>query len=30
MDELLAEMERRGAPFWVEEVGKKEGTGGDS
>ena len=30
MEELLAELERRGVPFQVEEVGKKEGTGGDS
>ncbi|MHB8118976.1 MAG: hypothetical protein ACYDHX_09655 [Methanothrix sp.] len=30
MEELLAELERRNVPFQVEEVGKKEGTGGDS
>ena len=30
MEEFLAELERRGVPFLVEEVGKKEGTGGDS
>ena len=30
MEELLAELERRGVPFRVDEVGKKEGTGGDS
>ena len=30
MEELLAELERRGVAFQVEEVGKKEGTGGDS
>jgi hypothetical protein len=30
MEELLAELERRGVPFRADEVGKKEGTGGDS
>jgi predicted secreted protein len=30
MEELLAELERRGVAFQVEEVGKKEGAGGDS
>jgi len=30
MEELLAELERRGVPFQMEEVGKKEGSGGDS
>jgi predicted secreted protein len=30
MEELLAELERRGVPFRAEEVGKKEGTGDDS
>ena len=30
MEELLAELERRGVAARVEEVGKKEGTGGDS
>jgi hypothetical protein len=30
MEELLAELERRGVAFLAEEVGKKEGTGGDS
>jgi len=30
MEELLAELERRGVPFHAEEVGKKEGTVGDS
>ena len=30
MEELLAELERRGVPFQADEVGKKEGTGGDS
>ena len=30
MEELLAELERRGAPFQIEEVGKKEGLGSDS
>jgi predicted secreted protein len=30
MEELLAELERRSVPFQAEEVGKKEGTGGDS
>jgi len=30
MEELLAELERRGVAARVEEVGKKEGKGGDS
>jgi predicted secreted protein len=30
MEELLTELERRGVATRVEEVGKKEGTGGDS
>jgi predicted secreted protein len=30
MEELLAELERRAVPFRAEEVGKKEGTGGES
>ena len=30
MEELLAELQRRNVSFQVEEVGKKEGTGGDS
>ena len=30
MEELLAELERRGVAFAAEEVGKKEGTCGDS
>ncbi|MDD2835364.1 MAG: hypothetical protein PHY05_04375 [Methanothrix sp.] len=30
MEELLAELEGRGVAARVEEVGKKEGTGGDS
>jgi predicted secreted protein len=30
MEELLAELERRGVAAKMEEVGKKEGTGGDS
>ena len=30
MEELLAETERRSVAFRAEEVGKKEGTGGDS
>ena len=30
IEELLAELERRGVAFAAEEVGKKEGTGGDS
>jgi predicted secreted protein len=30
MEELLAELERRGVEARVEEVGKKEGTSGDS
>jgi predicted secreted protein len=30
MEELLAELGRRGVAFRTEEVGKKEGTGGDS
>jgi len=30
MEELLAELERRGVAFAADEVGKKEGTGGDS
>ena len=30
MEELLAELERRGVAFAADEVGKKEGTGGES
>jgi len=30
MEELLAELERRGVPFRADEAGKKEDTGGDS
>jgi len=30
MEELLAELERRGVAFQVDEVGKKEDTCGDS
>lgn len=30
MEELLAELERRGVPFQVDEVGKKEGLDNDS
>jgi predicted secreted protein len=30
MEELLAELERRGVAFAAEDVGKKEGMGGDS
>jgi predicted secreted protein len=30
MEELLAELERRGVAFQAEEVGKKEGTSGES
>jgi len=30
MEELLAELERRGVAFAAEEVGRKEGTCGDS
>jgi hypothetical protein len=30
MEELLAELERRGVAARAEEVGKKEGTGDDS
>jgi predicted secreted protein len=30
MEELLAEMERRGVAFRADEVGKKKGTGGES
>jgi len=30
MEELLAELERRGVAARVEEIGKKEGTGGES
>ena len=30
MEELLAELERRGVAFAADEVGKKEGTSGDS
>jgi hypothetical protein len=30
MEELLAELERRGVPFRADEVGKKKGKGGET